>query len=146
MVTVDTPRSQALIGFVKAHGKAASNLAADVTNPFCAITLSALDREPIARASRLLLTTGARVENTGQQWNDTRTEVTEFGGPPSMIEPVSGRIVLIGLEGATAVLACPLDGRGCPISEAIPAQSTPEGWMIKVGEPVTTWYEIIVNR
>jgi len=145
LVTVDTPRSQALIGFVKANGIAVSNLAAEVTNSFCAITLSALDAEPIARAARLLLTTGARVENTGQQWNEARTEVTEFGGPPSLIEPVSGRITLRNLEGATEVVAYPLDGSGLPIGEGIPAQNTAEGWAIEVGDPVTTWYEIRVG-
>ncbi|HEY3230569.1 MAG TPA: hypothetical protein VGJ87_15200 [Roseiflexaceae bacterium] len=75
LVIVDTPCSQALIGFVTANGKSVQHLAADVTNPFCAITLTALDAEPIARSTRMLLTTGARVENTGQQWNETRTSV-----------------------------------------------------------------------
>jgi hypothetical protein len=146
LVTVDSPRSQALVGFVGADATAVSNLAADVSNEFCAITLSALDAQPITRASRLLLTATARVENTGQQWNEARTEVTEFGGPPSVVEPVSGRIVLRGLEGATAVLAYPLDGAGQPTGEAIHAQNEGGAWEITAGDPVTTWYEIVVSR
>ncbi len=64
LVTVDSPRSQALVGFVKANGIATSNLVVTPANDFCAVTLSALDDAPIAGSSRLLLTAGARVENT----------------------------------------------------------------------------------
>lgn len=34
LVTIDTPRSQALVGFVRANGKSVSNLAAEVENTF----------------------------------------------------------------------------------------------------------------
>ncbi len=146
LVTVDTPRSQALIGSLGANNRSVSNLSADVTNRFCAITLSALDAKPIAHAGRLLLTTGARVENTGQEWNETRSEITEFGGPPSLVEPVSGRITLTHLQGATSVHVDALDGAGRAIGEALPAQNTSDGWVIQVGNPVTTWYEITVER
>ena len=59
---MDTPRSQALIGFVQSHTAELRHLAVAVTNQFCGITLSALDDEPIGRSVRLLLTTGARGE------------------------------------------------------------------------------------
>jgi hypothetical protein len=146
LVTIDAPRSQALVGFVKAKGRSTRNLAAGVANEFCAITLSALDEEPIASSSTLLLTVGARVENTGQQWNDSRTEVTRFGGPPSLIEPVSGRIELVRLEGAISVLVQPLDGAGHPTGDALPVERTHEGWAFTLGDPPTTWYEIRVER
>jgi hypothetical protein len=146
LVTVDTPRSQALVGFVKAKVMSTRNLAVDVANEFCAITLSALDNEPVARSSTLLLTAGARVENTGQQWNDSRTEVTQFGGPPSVIEPVSGRIELVRLEGAISVLVQPLDGAGHPTGDPLPVERTQEGWAFTLGDPPTTWFEIGVER
>ncbi len=146
LVTVDTPRSQALIGFMPAHEIALRHLTVEVTNVFCAITLSALDAEPIARAARLLLTTGARVENTGQQWNTARTEVTRHGGPPTRIEPVTGRITLRNLAEATAVLAQALDEAGAPIGAAIRAERTSTGWVIPIGTPPTTWYEISIQH
>ena len=129
-----------------ANKQSLRHLVADVRNSFCAITLTVLDREPIERSARLLLTTGARVENTGQQWNTTRTVVTTHGGAPSLIEAVSGRIILRNLQGATHILVRPLDGAGRPLGEALSAQHTPEGWAISVGDVVTTWYEIIVKR
>ena len=146
LVTVDTPRSQALIGFVGANGKSISNLAAQVENTFCAIELSSIDGKPIARASKLLLVAGGRVENTGQRWNIAGTMVTNSGGSPSLIEQVEGSITLRGLEGARSVQVHPIDGAGQPIGAAINARRLGDAWKIPLGRPVTTWYEISVQR
>jgi hypothetical protein len=146
LVTVDTPRSQALIGFVKANRKSVSNLSADVQNRFCTIVIVSLEPEPIPRASRLLLTVGSRVENEGMQWNERRSNLSEWGGSPTLIEPVVGRITLRGLDRAQAVSAQPLDGSGQPMGEPIRAEKKGEGWEIPLGKPVTTWYEVAVTH
>lgn len=146
MVTVDTPRSQALIGFVKANGKSVSHLSADVQNRFCTIVLNSLETEPISRASKMLLTVGSRVENDGMQWNDRRSNLSNWGGSPTLIEMVVGRINLRGLDRAKAVSAQPLDGSGQPLGQPIHASKSAGGWQIPVGTPVTTWYEVTVER
>jgi len=146
MVTVDTPRSQALIGFVKANGKAVPNLSAEVENRFCTIVLNSMEEAPISRASRLLLTLGSRVENQGMRWNDRRSNLADWGGSPTLIEPVVGRITLRGLERAKAVAAQPLDGAGQAMGEAIRAEKKGDEWEIPVGRVVTTWYEVMVTR
>jgi hypothetical protein len=53
----------------------------------------------------MLLTACVRVENTGMQWDTQRTRVTEQGRSPTLIEPVSGIIILRNLEPATKVSA-----------------------------------------
>jgi hypothetical protein len=146
LVTVDTPRSQALIGFVKANGKSVTNLSAGVQNRFCTIAITSLESEPISRASRLLLTLGSRVENEGMRWNDRRSNLSEWGGSPTLIEPVVGRITLRSLDRAKAVSAQPLDGSGQPMGEPIRAEKKAEGWEFPLGKPVTTWYEVTVTR
>jgi hypothetical protein len=146
LVTVDTPRSQALIGFVRANRKAVSNLAADVENTFCTIQLSSLDGKPIAQASKLLLVAGGRVENTGQQWNSAGTDVTTWGNSPSLIEQVKGSVMLRGLVGTRAVHFQPIDGAGQAIGARVNAVKAADGWKISLGETVTTWYEITVKR
>ncbi len=146
LVTVDTPRSQALIGFVKANGKSVTNLSAEVRNRFCTIAITSLESEPISRASRLLLTLGSRVENSGMRWNDRRSNLSEWGGPPTLIEPVDGRITLRSLDRAKTVSAQPLDGSGQPMGEPIRAQKKAEGWDLPLGTTVTTWYEVTVTR
>ena len=146
LVTVDTPRSQALIGFVRANGKSVSNLSANVQNRFCAIMISSLESKPISAASKLLLTLGSRVENTGMQWNWQRVALTDWGGAPTLIEPVVGGITLKGLDRATAVSAQPLDGSGQAMGEPLRAERKTDGWEVPLGNPVTTWYEVTVMR
>jgi hypothetical protein len=146
LVTVDAPRTQALIGFVRSNGKSTSNLAAEVENTFCTVLLSSLDKNPIAKASKLLLVAGGRVENTGQQWNTAGTNVTNWGGPPTLIEQVKGSLTLRRLEGAHAVHLQPIDGAGQPMRPLIDAKKVGDGWEIHLGEAVTTWYEITVDR
>jgi hypothetical protein len=146
MVTVDTPRSQALIGFVKTNGKSVSNLSAVVQNRFCTIWITSLESEPISRASRLLLTLGSRVENEGMLWNPRRSNLSDWGGSPSLIEPVVGEITLRNLDRASVVSAQALDGSGQPTGEPIRAEKKPEGWNIPIGKTATTWYEVTVAR
>jgi hypothetical protein len=146
LVTVNTDRSQALIGFVKANGRSVKNLSANIENAFASIVLASLDARPISRAERLLLSTGSRVSNTGLTWNAEHTRTANQGGYPSLIEPVTGTITLRDLAGATAVSAVALDGAGKPIGEPIRATKSAEGWSLRVGAPVTTWYVVTVER
>lgn len=146
LVSVDSPRSQALIGFINTNTPSLGNLAVKVNNEFCAITLSSLDAKPLANTSRMLLTAGARVENEGQQWNEDRTNLKKRGKSPSLIEPVTGEITLLNIVGSVAILVTPLDGSGNPMSNARNARKSDAGWIFSIGEPATTWYEIKVSR
>jgi hypothetical protein len=146
LVTIDSPRSQGLIGFVKANDKRVTNLAADVDNDFCAIVINSLEDKPIADAGKLLLTACVRVENTDMTWDATRTHTARQGRSPSLIEPVTGQIILRNLNSVTAVSATPLDGAGKALCDPVTAKRTLRGWQIPVGEPATTWYLVSVSR
>jgi hypothetical protein len=146
LVTIDSPRSQGLVGFVKANRQRVSNLAADVKNDFCVIVVNSLETKPISSARRMLLTTGTRVENTGMQWDARRAHVTNQGQSPTLIEPVIGTITLRNLDQAKQVSAKALDGSGHSIGSPIVAKKTDAGWELAVGDPVTTWYEVSVER
>jgi hypothetical protein len=146
LVTVETDRSQALIGFCKVNGAETKNLAAQVENSFCALTLSDMDGKPIARSDRLLLTATARVANSGMRWNAARTSLEDWGKPPVCIETVSGSVVLRGLEQAVGVAAQPLDGAGRPLGPVLQAVKTATGWNLTIGKLPTTWYLISVQR
>jgi hypothetical protein len=146
MVTVDSPRTQSLIGFVKAHRAADTNLAVEVDNDFCTIQLSSLDAEPIARAGKLLLLAGGRVENSGQWWNSAATAVTNWGESPTLIEPVRGTLELRRLAPAVAVELQAIDGAGQPLGAPVEGARTAAGWKLPLGQTLTTWYEITVRR
>jgi hypothetical protein len=147
LVTEETDRTQALIGFVKAHRPAVKNLSADVRNEFAAIVLSAIDDKPISSASRLLLAAGSRVTNTGLVWNADRTRTAQQGVAPSLIEPVTGTVTLRALSGRVrGVSAVALDGAGKALGAPIVAKRTPAGWVLPIGAPATTWYLVRVER
>jgi hypothetical protein len=147
----DAPRYQAVIGHA---GRAATaNLCLALETPFAAVQLASLDGEPIARAARLLLVTGARVANTGMRWlDDSRQSLGDnWGRAPTRIEPVAGAIALRGLEGAQRVALQPLDGCGQPMGEAQPferqVEEGAEHWGFALrGEPPTLWYLVAVER
>ena len=148
LVTVETDRTQALIGFIKANHKTLKNLAVDITNQFATVVLSSMDGKPLARADKILLNAGSRVANTDQKWNDARTGLGRGGQghSPTLIEPVTGTVTLRNIEGAAGVSAVALDGAGKPIGTPIVAKKTAGGWDLPIGDPVTTWYVVSVRR
>lgn len=145
-VTVETDRTQALIGFTQPVQKALKNLSADLTTKFAGVVLSSMDGRPLSRAERMLLTAGSRVTNTNLKWNEAHTRTANQGESPSLIEPVTGTIMLRNLQGAKSVTASPLDGAGRPLPQGLTARKAEEGWALTLGDPVTTWYVITVKR
>jgi hypothetical protein len=146
LVTVETDRTQALIGFIPANAKSLKNLSADIKNNFATIVLSSMDAKPLFQSAKMLLTAGSRVSNTGLKWNDAHTRTTNQGEAPSLIEPVTGTVLLRDIQAAKAVSASALDGAGHAIGEPIAAKRTAAGWSLPIGSPVTTWYVVSVKR
>jgi hypothetical protein len=163
LVTVDSERAQALIGFIKANKKTLKNLSADITNNFATIVLESMDGKPIARSGKMFLNTGSRSQNTDEKWNEGHTALAggrrggagvaggapvanPNGHAPTLIEPVTGTVTLRHLQGAKAVSAVALDGSGAAIGEPLQAKKTAEGWDLSIGTPVTPWYVVSVSR
>jgi hypothetical protein len=145
-VTVQTDRSQALIGFVRHADQSLKNLTATVENEFCSLMLTSLDEKPIAQANRLLLVATARAANTGMKWNDARTSLTDWGTEPSVIEPVKGFVTLKDIGSVGQVEAVPLDSGAKPLGKPIPAEKTADGYRFPLGEPATPWYLVRIIR
>ncbi len=146
LVTVESERTTAAIGFIKAHAKPLRYLVPQLNNRFASMTLSALDDKPIARSTRLLLTAGAMAGNSGMQWNENRSALTQSGTAPTVIENVTGQLLLRNLLGARKVTIAALDGRGQRMGSPVAAKKNAEGWQLTLGDSVTTWYEIVVER
>ncbi|MDB5675398.1 MAG: hypothetical protein JWM65_2380 [Sphingomonas bacterium] len=147
LVSVNAPRSQALVGFVSANPSVETrNLSAEIRNRFAVITLSSLDGKPLNLSNRILLTTTGKVENTGQKWDERGANLSVWGTAPTLIEPITGYITLKDLEGAIGVFAQPLDGAARPIGKEISAKMVEPGWEIPIGTPATTSYLIRVER
>jgi len=145
LVTVDSERTQALIGFQNAK-VALKNLSAELRNTFASLVLSSMDGKPIAQSGKMLLTAGSRVTNTNLKWNEAHTRTANQGEHPTLIEPVAGVVSLCGLKEATGVSAVALDGTGHATGEAIAAKRSGDAWSLTIGDPVTTWYLITVKH
>jgi len=146
LVTVETDRSQALIGFVGENRKELKNLSARVDNDFCSIILTSLDAKALCDCEKMLLTATARSANTGMEWNDKRTSLLNWGAAPTLIEPVKGYVTLRNLRPYKNVEVSPLDGAGKSIGRAIKPKESTDGIRIDIGEPATTWYLIRITR
>ncbi|MFH1717325.1 MAG: hypothetical protein ABIF19_08250 [Planctomycetota bacterium] len=145
LVTIETEKSQALIGFVKDDNKTLKNLSASVENEFCSIIMTSLDGEPIASSRSLLLVATARSANSGMQWNAKTTSLDSWGDAPLVIEPVKGQISLRNLKPYKSAEAFALDGKGKSLGK-LPTPGAANSLTITVGEPATVWYLIKIKR
>ena len=146
VVTIDTPMTQGLVGFLKAAKKSPSQMSCELDKEFGAVLLSSLDGKPIRESDKMLLTAGARTGNTGMKWDEKRTTLVETGGPPMLIEPLSGAVLLSDLKRATRLEMTPLDGAGRAMGPFVTAQKTLTGFRLQLGEYVTPWYLIRIFR
>lgn len=145
-VTIDTPRTQSLIGFFSAHAALAdANISAAIRNEFAAIQVTALDGDSIAHAHRLLVVAGAQVANSGAAWNAVGTALTNWGAAPVTIQPVTGQLLLRHLSGARSVTISALDGAAQPLGHSIAAKRTADVWTLPLHH-ATVWYVVTVNR
>lgn len=139
-LTINAPRTQAVIGRVGGQTLRTADADFHLTTPFCAVSLTALDNQPLSRSKKILLVAAARCANTGMQWNADRTSISDqWGGPPLLIEPVEGTITL---RRAASMELVPLDGSGRP--QAGKAASLPvraNGCRISLAATdATVWY------
>jgi hypothetical protein len=146
LVTVETQKSQALIGFVMDNNRSLRNLSVDVDNIFCSILLISLDGRPIVRSECMLLVTTARSANRNMSWNDKRTSLTDWGTAPTIIEPVKGKVMLRNLEPAQHAEIVPLNGSGCAAGRPIKARSIQGDYKLNIGEPATPWHLVRIRR
>lgn len=146
LVTVETERSQALIGFVKGHEKSLKNLSAVVENEFCSVVLTSLDGQPISSSQRLLLVATARSANTGMTWDEKRKSLSDWGTPPTVIEPVKAKIVLRNLDPLQRIEAIALDGAGKAIKDPLDVRKEQANYILQIGQPATVWYLLRIQR
>ncbi len=140
VIVVDTPRSQALIGFVAGSGRHTQNLTTSLANPFCALQLTVLDDQSLAGSRRLLLTTTALATNAGLEWEGDRKTVRSWGDGPTVIEPVTGEITLMGLRGDVPVRMTALTVTGRPQREPVVVPVQAGRARLQLSAEPCTWY------
>ncbi|MFW5830248.1 MAG: hypothetical protein ACOCXA_08300, partial [Planctomycetota bacterium] len=133
LFTLDTPRSQAVAGWLAdADSVTLSDVTITCTNEHATIVVTALDGQPLARAQQVLVQMGTPVHPKGWEVEEaTFTEkkgkeshegyrIVKYGGPPWMVEELQAQLRLANPGLSEAVV---LDGNGYPV-RTLPLQST----------------------
>jgi hypothetical protein len=145
VLEVKAPRAKAVIGHADGTtldlGHGVRVTVGTTGMGWCTVSLALLEGGAFDRSpKRALLVATAHAENTGMVWKDAeRTSVgTKWGGPPSLVEPVSATIEFSPAAGGAVLY--PLDERGRRTGVAVPAAGDGR---IAIGPPhKTLWYEI----
>lgn len=129
-LTVKSPRTVALDGFMGGREYDFGWVKVRLKNEFAALWLTSLDGKPLSESGRILVTTASKATNTGMTFNPGRTHLEKQGTAPILIEPVSAELTF-----AAAVTCVPLAQNGV---RGKPTQ----GSTLKLGGDRTFWYEI----
>ena len=109
-------------------------------NNFAAMTLTAMDQQPLNKSQKLLLTLVGKVENQGMGWNADRTSVgDQWGLGPTMAEGIPATVTL-KTNGPRTVWA--LDGTGAR-KQSVPSTYAHGTLTFTVGPQFKTlWYGV----
>ena len=146
LVSIESDQVEGLIGFVKSSLKRMDHLETDIKNSFCTIMLIARDDKRIAESEELLLVTTATSGLSGMEYNESRTELLNWGGKPTLIEPVTGTITLNHLIGAKSAEIIPIDGNGMKIDTRRIQADSSGTLKFRIGEVTTPLYLIHISR
>jgi len=146
LVTIETEKSQALVGFIRDNENELKNLSAKVDNAFCAIILTCLDGKPLSHSRKLLLAATARSANSSMKWNEKRTSLLDWGASPTVIEPVKGQVTVHHLSPYRDIEVTALNPAGKSLGPLAGVMKSTNSCKIPIGKPVTTWYLIDVQR
>jgi len=90
--SVNTGRTQGVVGFLGGKEIALRDVVFKPTTKFCALLLSSLENNSISKSTHLLLTAAARCENAGALQNPAKTILLDGGQAPILVESVEAEV------------------------------------------------------
>jgi len=155
-VTVDAPKSKAIIGVVDGRTFGFDNnelmvTVGDTDNNWAAITLSVMEGKDFSSPGKILLVATGNVGNTGMYWDwydqegGPVTVRNNWGTEPSIVEGINASIKLP--VAADMVKVWVLDNRGQRTGVTLPVQPVDENHsFFEINESYATlWYEITIG-
>jgi len=151
LVTVNTPRSKAVIGYAGGKrielGDVVIESRESLQNGWCAITITAMKGEIGGKGTAdLLITATGYAENTDMGWKNPEKSSCgrNWGKPPSLVEGIPARITLP--YSADRVEAWALDEKGNRKEKIEVGKDEKGNAVIEIGERWRTlWYEVAVK-
>lgn len=146
LVSINTPGTQALVGFIRNSDKKLPHLEVEINNDFASVILTSTDSRTLSETDELLLAATARFELTHMKYNKSQTELIEWGEKPGLIEPVTGKIYIRGIGNLISAELIAIGGDGNPI-HVWKIQPDHEGTLeLNIGSPATPLYLIRLGR
>ena len=136
-VQVRTPRTQAVVGFVKQRMIRLPAVMIKSKTPFVSVIFTPLDNRTLATSQHVLITAMARDRQTGSEFNGDWSKLTTLGGPPLLLEPVQARIRLRGKHPAVVRA---LDIYGVPTDREVDVRA--DGSFTIDGSYAACYYEV----
>jgi hypothetical protein len=94
LLTIDSPRTQGLVGFTRHQPVALTDVTIDMETEFGVVVISVLEAGPIKNAGRLLVSTSARAQWSDMEFDEERGIITKSGRPPFLMEPLTGTVTI----------------------------------------------------
>lgn len=131
LMTINTPRSQAAVGFLAKAGRITlGDVAIESGNEYAHVWVIALDDKPIAESRRLLVQ--AMTEERPYGFRTQGNRITALGGWPFGVKRIEAKVTL-RLRGAGRPKAVALDENGYPRQGAVPITgSSGEGYTVRL--------------
>lgn len=115
LVTVNTPKSQGITGFLKKAGPVElTDVIIDCDNTYASIQVISLDNKPLATSAKILIQAFTREQTYGWK-SDRNGRILSLGTPPLNVENIQATVTL--KKTPTNPSATVLDINGYPIRE-----------------------------
>lgn len=119
LVTIQTRKTQAVIGFAGDLDLDLPGVTVNCRTPFVSLIFTPLDDQPLTSSKQILITALARDIQTGAEYNEDGTRLLNAGSPPLLLEPVQATIAFKG----DPLASCrPVDMYGVPIDVEVERQ------------------------
>ena len=119
-ITVQSPKTQAVIGKTAGQTFALPGVAVRFITPFVSTIFTPLDDMPLAQSRHILITALAQDKQTGTRYSADGTRLESTGTAPLLLEPVQATLRFAGAKPAS-VTPCdhygvPMPGKSVPIA------------------------------
>jgi hypothetical protein len=93
-VTIDTARTQGVVGFAGGSRLETRDVAFELETPFAVVLVSSLDGRALAQSNHILVSTSADARWTGVEVSGKGDQILSTGHWPFLMQPVEGRLVV----------------------------------------------------
>jgi hypothetical protein len=140
--TVNVPQAAVATGYLSGRPLTlgAVTLELQPTQSGCAtVAVTAMDGQPLAASHRILVAGLGRTINSGATWREDGQSLLQWGGPPTLIEPLAG---VVRLKTTLSHKAWRLDGAGNRGPEARLTREADAEVLVLDPSDRTAWYEL----